>query len=268
MGRLWRPADLLHELAIEEPAELHVEALARRCGAQVWYKPLEGCEANIYGWGDQAIITVNSSSRRERQRFSVGHELGHWMHDRGTLAFRCDERAFYEQWFTQTVNVEERANRFATELLLPESMFAPRVAGLPITLETAREVARIFEMSLTATAIRLVELGSYPAMVYCTRGGRRHWFRASPDFPDNLWPREWPGERTLAHELLKNHQHRELGPRAVSSGGWLEHQNAACCRVQESSVRMTSHLILTLLWWENEDGLVELLGDDEDLLYA
>jgi len=83
------PDELLEELGIKEPSQLKIEAIAFHCQAIILYEPLTGCEANIVGKGDRAIITVNSNAIPTRQRFSAGHELGHWMKDRGQSAFGC-----------------------------------------------------------------------------------------------------------------------------------------------------------------------------------
>ena len=70
-------AELLDELGITEPVELDMEAIAQHCQATIIYKPLKGCAARITGNEDRAIITIDDACRRERQRFSAGHELGH-----------------------------------------------------------------------------------------------------------------------------------------------------------------------------------------------
>lgn len=92
MTRL-RPAELLlQELGITEPREIDLEAIAWTQGVHVRYRPLDGCEARIIGCGDRAIITVNDRSSARRQRFSIGHELGHWKWHRGRiLVCRADE---------------------------------------------------------------------------------------------------------------------------------------------------------------------------------
>jgi hypothetical protein len=83
------PEQILSLLGITEPEDIDIEAIAFACGATILKEPLTGCEANIIGRGDKAIITVNSKSIPGRQRFSAGHELGHWMKDRGESAFGC-----------------------------------------------------------------------------------------------------------------------------------------------------------------------------------
>lgn len=86
---------MLSDLGISEPKDIMIEALAEYLGATIIYERLKGSAARILGIGNRAFITVDSESRRERQRFSAGHELGHWMIDRGKIAsFVCAERVF------------------------------------------------------------------------------------------------------------------------------------------------------------------------------
>lgn len=64
--------------------------------------------------GKRAIITYHEDSHRSTQRFTVAHELGHWLFDfkRGTETpseVTCGVRH----------PVERRADRFAAELLVP-----------------------------------------------------------------------------------------------------------------------------------------------------
>lgn len=75
---------LIAELGICKPADIDLDAIALVQGVTVKYEPLEGCEALIVGHGERAIVTVNKKSMPERQRFSLGHELGHWTHHKAT----------------------------------------------------------------------------------------------------------------------------------------------------------------------------------------
>ena len=56
------PEQILSLLGITEPEDLDIEAIAYACGATIVRQPLTGCEANIIGYGDKAIITVNNQS--------------------------------------------------------------------------------------------------------------------------------------------------------------------------------------------------------------
>ena len=166
-------ADLLRELGITEPDEIDVPAIAFHCGAMVIERPLTGCEARIIGVSDRAIITVNAHSIASRKRFSAAHELGHWMRDAGKVAFGCNPDAALGK---DDFNPETRANRYASDLLLPKFMFVPLAARKPMTFATVEDLARTFETSLTATGIRLVEHGSFPAMLICSDVRGVRWF--------------------------------------------------------------------------------------------
>src|SRR5690606_21936818 len=97
-GHYRSPGKLLEELGIENTEEIDIEAIAQHCDATIVYERLHGCAARIIGGAQQAIIAVDSESSRQRQRFSAGHELGHWMNDRGKAGFACTETMFAQEW--------------------------------------------------------------------------------------------------------------------------------------------------------------------------
>lgn len=254
------PPKLLRDLGITEPADIRIEAIAEHCGATIIYERLKGSAARILGFGDWAFITVDSESRRERQRFSAGHELGHWMMDRGKVAsFLCAEKVFVTEWGAD--NPERRANRYATDLLLPKFMFEPRAKNKDIVFDTVRELARDFQVSLTATAIRLVELGSFPAMIVCNEYGHRRWFFRGSDVPDVLWPRDTPGAYTSAYDLLRGSTKLE-GSVDVQADGWINHPLARQYTLREDSIKIGDHFVLSLLWWKDERQLLDI-SDNE-----
>ncbi len=258
----FRPAAvILRELGITEPEDIRIEAIAEYCHATVVYEPLQGSAARILGFKDHAYITVDSKSRRERQRFSAGHELGHWMMDRGKVSsFICAAKMFASEWSED--NPERRANRYATDLLLPKFMFEPRAKNREITFATVRALAYEFQVSLTATAIRLVELGSYPAILVCNEPTRRRWFFRGSDVPDVLRLRDKPGAYTNAYDLLHGGTNPD-GTTDVAADGWINHPDARWYSLREDSVRIGYDFVLSLLWWKDERQLLDL-EEDED----
>lgn len=255
------PAALLQDLGITEPDEINIEAIAQYCGATIVYETLKGAAARIIGHGDRAIITVDSRASRPRQRFSGGHELGHWLWDRGKVAFACNEETFHTEWAKKSA--EQQANRYSADLLLPEFMFCPKAYGREITFSTVKELAELFQTSLTATAIRLVELGSFPAMVVCTEHGKRKWFVRGPEIPESLWPSETLRSGTVAHEILSGRQ-LEKGPLDVYADQWFDYQGADRHGVREDSLRISPSLVLSILWWKDERPLIEISGLEEN----
>jgi hypothetical protein len=248
-----QPAEILAELGIVEAQDIDVESIAQYCGATVLYKPLSGCEARIMGRGDIAIITVNEASPPERRRFSAAHELGHWMRDRGTAAFQCDQQAFVREWWAE--NPEKRANRFAADLLMPAKIFRALAKGRPITFQTVEDLAGVFHTSLSATAIRLIEYGSFPAMLVCNSRKGREWYIPSSEVRERLWPVDVPGPWTLAAALLKGES--PISPADKRADQWIKNYHPERYWIKEDSKRWYDGSILTLLWWEDESQLID-----------
>lgn len=248
---------LLQEFGITEPRDIDVEAIAYYCGAEVRYRRLTGCAARIIGGDDRAIITVdNGASSWPRQRFSIGHELGHWMRDRGKSAHLCQDKDLHAAWGHRQ-DPESRANQYAADLLLPAYMFKPRAAGCDMTFQTVRALADEFQTSRTATAIRLVEKGPSPAMLVCFGVEGRRWFSRGPDVPHEIWPSKQLDHETTAFEVLFAGKDQQR-PAETDANAWIEHRDAYRYTVFEDSIKVADDAVLTIVWWKNERQLVEL----------
>ncbi len=248
------PSLLLKELGITEPQEIDIEAIAQHCGATILYERLEGCEA-LVGNDAQAIITVNSTSPIGVRRFSAAHELGHWMRDRGKIGFSCTEQVMLGEW--GQINTERGANEYAADLLMPADLFARESRNKPITFDSVRELSARFSASLTATAIRLVRHGSFPAMLVYLENGRRKWFFRGDDVPDVLWPLETPKPATMAADLLRGkNEQNALSIQKLTDGSGTRMLNGT--EVVEHSIKISSTGMLSLLWWRDERQLLDL----------
>ncbi len=180
------------------------------------------------------------------------------MRDRHRVAYSCGEIIFKVEWNAD--NPERRANRYAADLLLPEGMFRKAARSKPATFAIVRELATLFETSLTATAIRLVELGSSPAMAVCSNTDGRKWFVRGEDV--RLWPLERLGRDTVAYDLRQDPDAIGPGePVEVCADGWIDHPNAGRYAVVESSRRIGPGLVLSLVWWKDERQLLDLEED-------
>lgn len=251
-SRLYRPNELLEELGITEPSEIELEVIAQFVGATVVAEPLVGAEARLVGTGDSAIITINSNASVPRQRFSIGHELGHWMHDRGRAQFACGTRVQNANFYGS--DPESLANRYSTELLLPDFMFQPRVGKRHPTLETVQDLGRAFNTSITATASRLVELGMWPAMLVCFSMDKRQWFKRGRDVPDKIWPLKMLDKDSIAYALLQD-SGATSATEEVDADAWIDSPDAGDYTVVESSIKVTPELVVSLLWWKNQSQL-------------
>ena len=69
---------LLKKYGYSAPEELILEDLAFALGAEVRRYPMDNVEGCLYRIGNRGIIQINSRAIRNRQRFSLAHEIGHW----------------------------------------------------------------------------------------------------------------------------------------------------------------------------------------------
>jgi Zn-dependent peptidase ImmA (M78 family) len=255
------PSQILSDLGIQEPGDIDIEAIAEDCGATIRYQILSGCAARIMGYKDRAIITIDKDCSRPRQRFSAGHELGHWMRDRGQVAFQCQDKAFVKEWSVD--NPERRANQYAADLLLPGRMFRTAAHGRPITFKTVRELRDVFCTSLTATAIRLVDYGALPSILVCNSTQKCEWYVSSGDVRNKIWLEQRPGDGSLASALLRGEARSSL-PTEVRADAWFNHRNANNYGIIEDSLLLTGGIVLTLLWWKDEVQLIDIDNEIEE----
>jgi Zn-dependent peptidase ImmA (M78 family) len=240
-----QPGELLKELGIFSPEDIQIEGIAQHCGATILYEEMEGADARIVGYGERAYITVNSISPVPRQRFSAAHELGHWMWDRGKMAFVCDGKQLDSQWGEESG--EKRANRYAVELLLPSSMFARKMEEGALSFRAVQQMSQDFQTSLTATAIRLVELTAFPAILISSEGDRRRWYFRSPHVPRFIKPKANIPPGSLAHRLLAGET--PAAPQPVEANIWIDSEDLPLGVVHEDTIRMAGEYSLTMLWW-------------------
>ncbi len=253
------PAErVLRDLGITHPSEIDLEAIAWHLGVRIKRCDLDGCEARIIGHHDRAIIRVRRSSHRRRQRFSIGHELGHWHHHRGrTLICRSEDIGSRKQG---TPKLERVADTYAADLLLPRYLFVPIARQhAKLSFRTVRELGNEFDASLTATAIRLVESGHSPVVLVCHGHEGRKWFARSTDVPERWFPRGDLDRASFAFDLLFGQGQEETHPHLIGADAWFDRDEALRYELSEHSVRTAADEVLTLLML-TEDRMLEDWG--------
>lgn len=242
-----RPAErLLTALGIERPDQIDLEAIAWERGALVKYRPLDRCEAQIVGSHRRAIITVNSRSIPTRRRFSLAHELGHWHHHRGQLLF-CDEGDIGNPT-RGALDPESQADQFASDLLLPGFMVRSRIVKMKkLVLASVREIAEEFNVSLTATLLKLADSDQFPIMIVCHNRQRRRWFRAAPMIPGWWFPNDDLDAESIAFEMLFGGAPEISYAQKIGADAWFSFRGADRHEVREQSFLLPNDEVLTLL---------------------
>lgn len=151
---------LLDRYGVIAPA-VPVDRIAKQVGAEVRFLPYKGELAGMLARsGGYPVIGVNSLHHRNRQRFTIAHELGHLLlHDLDVHIdrdFRVRHRDTTSSTATDPIEVE--ANRFAAELLMPYAMLAEDLGDAGIDVERMDDVgplAKRYGVSVQAMMHRI-----------------------------------------------------------------------------------------------------------------
>lgn len=109
-------------------------------------------------------IHVNAAHTIGKQRFTIGHEIGH------TLVPTYQRAPYVIQdlvtgLFSGGKEEEYLCDIAASALLLPEHLFRPQAMERGLHLETVATLSRLFKASREATARRLVDMNLWPCAV-------------------------------------------------------------------------------------------------------
>lgn len=240
---------LVDECGISTPEELDVEALALMHGMRVRRAELDGCAATLVGFGGRAIATIRPTPSPGRDRFSIGHEFGHWMMHRGH-SFRCRADGI-NQNLEANRPLEREADTFAAHLLMPRSLFNPRVASLGRpTFRQLEELRKEFVTSLMATALRLAGINTLPVIVACFCKDRRRWKLAAQDVPKRWWLCDVVDPDSFAYDVLFNGKTSGQGKQPADT--WFTNEDAGTFEVTEHAVRTRNDDVLVLIYLEGE----------------
>jgi len=129
----------------------------------------------------EGTILVNRRSHHKRQRFTIGHELGHFLMplhlpERGT-EFMCTsadmKKADLYKTMDHAARMEVEANRFAANILMPAPLFQRDLnrSAAP-DLDMLVRLADRYDTSKEATARRFCELHDTPTAAVFSKDGR------------------------------------------------------------------------------------------------
>ncbi|MDX2004547.1 MAG: ImmA/IrrE family metallo-endopeptidase [Meiothermus sp.] len=153
---------LLKQVGSTIPVDVY--ALAQTLGVSVVEESLDDPVSGfLIVKKDKGIVAVNKNHHTNRRRFSVAHELGHF------VLHRQEEKLFVTNVYYRNgasdkgVDPKEiQANAFAAALLMPEDTLRQLVGDTAIDLsdeERVKSLAAKFEVSLQAMLVRLSSLG-------------------------------------------------------------------------------------------------------------
>lgn len=110
-------------------------------------------------------IGYNTSENRERQRFTIAHEIGHYiLHSNSQKGIFVDKMMFRKNinfYNKNEESMEVEANYFAANLLMPKALILKAVSQIDPNLDdddNISNLAKDFGVSKTAMTYRLINL--------------------------------------------------------------------------------------------------------------
>jgi Zn-dependent peptidase ImmA (M78 family) len=157
-------------------------------------RSLIGLEGALITTRDRNVgaIAVNGKARPERRRFTLAHELGHFLNlwhepKDPTGAFSCSRSDLGAGWRARPeasgqINQEIQANRFAIELLAPSRLVRPHLFGV-LDLEKVLSMSAALAISREVAARRYAELHGLPTALVFSSDGVVRYVERHRDFP-------------------------------------------------------------------------------------
>ncbi len=128
------------------------------------------------------INLIRGGWNHPRVRFTLGHELGHFFLHRRLLRkghiFHDDKILFGPD----LKDVEQEANAFASECLLPSPLVTRRLGSRLLNLAFVQDIAAESLASLQATAIKIASLTSNRCCFFWEEEGAIQWTAPSDDW--------------------------------------------------------------------------------------
>ncbi len=148
---------------IQPPIPL--EDIAKQAGISgISYQSLDGLEGALIAnkCKTDGIILINDRTKNtKRHRFTLGHELGHFMIPKHGNEMKCS----ISDMKNTKKNIEEEANKFAAELLMPKKIFCSgNIFDIP-SIENIITLSERYEVSFESCANKYVSTHHEPLSI-------------------------------------------------------------------------------------------------------
>ena len=257
----------LRNFGIKKPSEIDVYKIAYGHRLVIDEENLISHQGRIFYNESDGVITINKDIKEKgKKNFTIAHELGHFLLDR-LRNYLC--KKYDIMMLKLKKDIENAANYFATELLMPEEWFVNSTGAIKDNVDCILEASEKFRVSLSAAAIRYSQIGKTPAAVIMTHKGKVKWSNMNELFDFQFVKKGYPvNQYTAVYDFYKGKglnkgitpvESKSLfhGASEVSAEAWfLEDYNYKRVRkmgkeyyLKEQNIAMPNYnSVLTILW--------------------
>jgi Zn-dependent peptidase ImmA (M78 family) len=198
-----------------------------------------------------SVIIVNELERRERQRFSTCHEVGHIV-----LGLKSDHRETPAWSYSKRDENEIACDIFAAELLMPFEDFKRDVDREEPSFELVERLRAKYVVSFSACASRVAAVTQYPcAFVTMSSSVIRHASRSMALRQLNAWivPKSPIPPGSVARRLVEE-QEFSGEDSAVSQDVWFQDWPKGYDLIELAKHYPSYDETFSLLWFEQDSG--------------
>lgn len=251
------PEEIVAEIFRQNPRmdlPIPLDEIAKAAGiVEIRNQPLESLEGGLVANAEktEGAILINSRSLPlQRQRFTLGHELGHFMLPRHNHFMECVASDMSHHKGLTTIEVE--ANAFAAALLMPQHCFMmhPSYPEIP-SCKALLSLANTFDVSFKACAYRYSDIFPHPLGIVFSHNKKVSSVRRNSYL--GFWLKTAVGSTLPTHVF----QDQVMMPNSVNRGRvpsrtWFETSRSAALpdTVMEETFLQDNGYATTLLWFE------------------
>ncbi|WP_262249874.1 ImmA/IrrE family metallo-endopeptidase [Parapedobacter soli] len=129
-------------------------------------------------------IDKGNTATSKRGRFTLAHELGHYLIDEHRIALKYGMITPHQSknGLLNKDLIELEADYFASTLLMPEIPFREICARKNFSFQLLEDISNTFQVSIMAAILRFIEVGSREFMVVVSKNKMVRWYAKSNDF--------------------------------------------------------------------------------------
>jgi hypothetical protein len=238
---------LLKDLSVRQPVQM--ADIVKQIGLRIRLVPSSGFDGALVRLAGlpKGIIAVRDSMEKSRKRFTTAHEIGHYLlPGRETETSVCATKDV--GFLTDAANdIEQAANEFASELLMPSLALRRIVKRFGVSMNTCKFIRDQFQVSLTAASVKCMEVAERRAALLVFERGIFKRYKRSNYFSETFKPNIGSPipEDSLASQLSISGEREKRG--SVAADVWID-ASVPHMGIDEDSLLMPKYeTILTLL---------------------
>ena len=235
---------LLRYVDVRQPVQMG--DIVKQIGLRIRLVPSHGFDGALVRLAGlpKGIIAIRDSMETSRKRFTTAHEIGHYVLETESSVCGSKDVGLLSD---DADKLELAANEFAGELLMPSLVVRRIVKKFGVSMNTCRFIRDQFQVSLTAAAVKCMEVTNRRAALLVIEGGIFIRYKPSNYFDETFKMSVGSpiSKKSLASQLSVSGEREKSG--RVDADAWIDVPNCEMVIDEESLLMPRYKTILTLL---------------------